>query len=83
VAVLPAEVNSLRHGQEVDAYSDAGYQGIQKRLDTKPGVTLCIAMRPGKRRALDKNYALDQLTHQIEKSQAGTRAKVEHPFRED
>lgn len=27
------EGNSLLHGQEVDAYGDAGYQGIHKRPD--------------------------------------------------
>lgn len=74
------EGNSLLHGQEVDAYGDAGYQGSHKRPDAKPGVTWHVAMRPGKRRALDKSKPLDQLTDQIEKSKAGIRAKLEHPF---
>jgi hypothetical protein len=26
----------LLHGQEVDAFGDAGYQGISKRADAKP-----------------------------------------------
>jgi len=65
----------------VDAYGDAGYQGIHKRPDAKAGVTWHVAMRPGKRRALDKSDPLDQLTDQLEKAKAGIRAKVEHPFR--
>jgi IS5 family transposase len=32
------EGNSVLHGQEVDAYGDAGYQGIHKRPDAKLGV---------------------------------------------
>ena len=75
------EGNSLLHGQKVDAYGDAGYQGIHKRPDAKPGVTWHVAMRPGKRRALDKSNPLDQLTDRVEKAKAGIRAKVEHPFR--
>ena len=39
-------------------------------------------MRPGKRKALDKeNNPLDALTDLLEKTKAGIRAKVEHPFR--
>ncbi len=75
------EANSLLHGQEEDAYGDAGYQGVDKRPDARKGVAWHIAMRPGKRRALDKNDPLDALTDKIEKAKAGIRAKVEHPFR--
>ena len=39
-------------------------------------------MRPGKRKALDKeNNPLDALIDLLEKTKAGIRAKVEHPFR--
>ena len=39
-------------------------------------------MRPGKRRALDKeNKPIDALIEQVEKIKASIRAKVEHPFR--
>jgi IS5 family transposase len=48
------EGNSLLHGQETDGFGDAGYQGADKRPDAKEDVTWHIAMRPGKRRALDK-----------------------------
>jgi transposase, IS5 family len=75
------EANSLLHGHESVAFGDAGYQGVSKRPDAKAGVRWHIAMRPGKRRALDKDNEIDALTGKIEKLKAGVRAKVEHPFR--
>ena len=75
------EGNSLLHGQETHAYGDAGYQGIEKRPDARAGVNWHIAMRPGKRRALNKENAVDAVMAKIEKIKAGIRAKVEHPFR--
>jgi IS5 family transposase len=75
------EGNSLLHGQEKEAFCDAGYQGIEKRPDAKDGVTWHVAMRPGKRAALDLENERDALTDKIEKAKAGIRAKVEHPFR--
>ena len=76
------EGNSLLHGQETDVFGDAGYQGAQKRPDAKKDVTWHVAMRPGKRRALDKeNKPIDALIEQVEKIKASIRAKVEHPFR--
>ena len=76
-----AEGNALLHGQEVVAFGDAGYQGIEKRPDARPEVCWHIAMRPGKRRALDKTGEADALLDQAEKLKASVRAKVEHPFR--
>ena len=38
-------------------------------------------MRPGKRRALNKENAADAMIDQAEKLKAGIRAKVEHAFR--
>jgi len=75
------EGNSLLHGEEIDVFGDAGYQGADKRPEAKAHITWHVAMRPGKRRALDKNDPLDALTDRIEKAKAGIRAKVEHPFR--
>ncbi len=76
------EGNSLLHGQEVDAFGDAGYQGIGKRPDAKDSVTWHIAMRPGKRRVLlDQVTTSAVLTNVLEKFKAGIRATVEHPFR--
>ena len=76
-----AEANILLHGEETLAFGDAGYQGVEKRADAKEDVTWHIAMRPGKRRALDKENEADALIDQAEKLKASVRAKVEHPFR--
>ena len=43
----------LLHGDEQVVYSDAGYQGIARRLESKGAkAEFRVAMRPGKRRAL-------------------------------
>jgi IS5 family transposase len=75
------EGNSMLHGEETHAFGDAGYQGIAKRPDANADVTWHVAMRPGKRKALNKDNAVDALIDKIEKIKAGIRAKVEHPFR--
>ena len=38
-------------------------------------------MRPGKRRLLDRSDPVQQLQEQVQRLNAGIRAKVEHPFR--
>jgi transposase, IS5 family len=73
--------NSLLHGQESVAFGDAGYQGIEKRVDANTNIKWHIAMRPGKRKALSKDNEADALTDKAEKLKARIRAKVEHPFR--
>ena len=75
------EAYTLLHGQEAHAFGDAGYQGVEKRPDANAQVSWHVAMRPGKRRALDKNRPLDALIDKLEKLKAQMRAKVEHPFR--
>jgi len=75
------EANSLLHGEETDVFGDAGYQGAHKRPDARRDVNWHVAMKAGKRRALDKGKPLDALLEQIERARAGIRAKVEHPFR--
>ena len=75
------EANALLHGEENEAFGDAGYQGASKRPDAKPGVRWNIAMRPGKRRALDKTRESNGLIDELERLKASIRAKVEHPFR--
>jgi IS5 family transposase len=75
------EANALLHGEETEAFADAGYQGAHKRDDAKRSVRWNIAMRPGKRAALDKATLVGQLTDQLERLKASIRAKVEHPFR--
>ncbi len=77
--VVPA--NRLLHGEEADVFGDAGYQGAGKRPDATGDANWHVAMRPGKRRALDTSRRLDALTDQIERLKASIRAKVEHPFR--
>ena len=76
-----AEANSLLHGEESVAFGDAGYQGVEKRPDANADVTWHVAMRPGKRKALNKDNEADAMVHKAEKLKAGIRAKVEHPFR--
>ena len=75
------EANALLHGQESEAWGDAGYQGAAKRPDAKANVRWNIAMRPGMRKRLNKNRLIDNLTDQLERIKASIRAKVEHPFR--
>ena len=75
------QANSLLHGQESSAHGDAGYQGANKRPNARQDIRWYIAMRPGKRRALDKDNAIHAVAENIEKLKASVRAKVEHPFR--
>ena len=75
------EANGLLHGEEREVYCDAGYQGADKRPDATPGKRWDIAMRPGKRRALDKSTELGRLLDARERVKAQIRARVEHPFR--
>jgi IS5 family transposase len=75
------EANALLHGEETDVFADAGYQGAHKRPDAREGVAWHVAMRPGKRRALDKSRRSHELIDEIEQLKASVRAKVEHPFR--
>ncbi len=75
------EANSLLHGEEAEAWGDAGYRGAGKRPDAKPGVRWNIAMRPGERKQLDLDRPIDRLTDGLERIKASIRAKVEHPFR--
>jgi len=75
------EGNALLHGEEEVAYGDAGYQGVDKRADANTKVLCRIAMRPGKRRKLDKADPVDALVNKVEYLKASVRAKVEHPFR--
>ena len=75
------EAASLLRGQGIDAFGDAGYQGAAKRPDAKADVRWHIAMRPGKRAALDESDPMDVLIDELERVKARIRAKVGHPFR--
>ena len=74
----------LLHGKEKHAWGDAGYQGVDKRQEMQGGkvkVKWHVAMRPGKRKALDPQRELHKLLDKAERLKASVRAKVEHPFR--
>jgi len=49
------QASALVHGEETDVFADAGYQGVAKREETQDiKANWHVAMRPGKRKALDK-----------------------------
>ncbi len=76
------QAHKLLHGQETDVLADAGYQGVGKREELQGlGVNWHVAMRPGRRRALDVSRPLSALINEAERIKASLRAKVEHPFR--
>ena len=75
-ALLQAKGLQLKAGTVVDATL------IAAPTSTKNETTRWhVAMRPGLRRALDKDKPLDDLIAQLERTKARIRAKVEHPFR--
>ncbi|HEX5687709.1 MAG TPA: IS5 family transposase [Ideonella sp.] len=74
------QAHKLLHGQETDVLGDAGYQGVDKR-NPDLQVNWHVAMRPGKRKALDLSSELARDIDRVEQIKASIRAKVEHPFR--
>lgn len=76
------QAGKLIHGEESDVFADAGYQGVAKREEVRGlNVHWHVAMRPGKRRALDKTTQMGVMLDKLEQVTARIRAKVEHPFR--
>jgi len=76
------QAHALVHGEETDVFADAGYQGVGKRNETQDiKVNWHVAMRPGKRKVLDKSTPMGAIVDQLEQAKARIRAKVEHPFR--
>lgn len=74
------QAQALLHGDETDVFGDAGYQGVEKREENlELPVIWHAAMRPSKRKALDKS-AVGELMEKLEHTKASIRAKVEHPF---
>ena len=72
------EAHRLLHGGEKRVWGDAGYQGVDKRLENRElDVEWRVAMRPRRRRHLEPG-SYEALA---EKRKASVRAKVEHPFR--
>ena len=76
------QAGALVHGEETDVFADADYQGVTKREEVQ-GIEANwhVAMRPGKRRALDKDSPMGAVLDQLEHIKARIRAKVEHPCR--
>ena len=76
------QAGALVHGEEADVFADAGYQGVAKREETQ-GIEANwhVAMRPGKRKMLDKSTPMGEIMDKLEQTKARIRAKVEHPFR--
>jgi IS5 family transposase len=72
--------NSLLRGQESVAFGYAGYQGIEKRDDANEKVALNVAVRPGKRRGLNKETAPDVLIAKAEKIKASIWTNEEYLF---
>ena len=71
------QAGALLHGAETTAWGDAGYQGVEKRPEHRGGgVEWRVAMKPGRRRLLDKEGP----EAAAETRKASVRAKVEHPF---
>jgi IS5 family transposase len=75
-----AEGNTLLRGEETVAFGEAGYQGIERRAGVTPDVLWHVAMRPGKRKALDKDNQADATIVKAEKLKASVLAKLEPPF---
>jgi IS5 family transposase len=74
------QAQALLHGDETDAFGDAGYQGVEKREESlESPVMWHVAMRPSKRKALPAT-PMGGLMERYEHTKASIRAKVEHPF---
>lgn len=74
------QAHALLHGDEVAAFGDAGYQGVEQRAENVgKTVTWHVAMKRAKRKALPKNK-LGRMAEKLEHLKASVRAKVEHPF---
>jgi IS5 family transposase len=77
-----AQTHALLHGQEKQAYADAGYLGVEKREEiaaAAPGVEWHVATKRGKVKAMAEGL-LKELTVRLERVKAQVRARVEHPF---
>ena len=68
------QANALLHGRESSVHGDAGYQSAHKRPGVRQDIAWHIAMRPGKRKALDKGNEIDALIDKVEKLKASVRA---------
>jgi IS5 family transposase len=77
-----AQTHALLHGQEKEAYADAGYLGVEKREEIAakhPDIEWHVAAKRGKVKAMAEGLIKD-LTERLEKLKSQVRARVEHPF---
>lgn len=65
-----------------DEGSAARHGAVGKREETQEiNVNWRVAMRPGKRKVLDKNSPMGAIMDKLVQAQARIRTKVKHPFR--
>lgn len=70
------QATKLLQGKEKRVWADAGYQGVENRVEAESlDVTWWVAARPSKRKLMTG------AAEELEKIKASMRAKVEHPFR--
>ena len=77
-----AQTHELLHGEEKEAYADAGYRGVEKRgeiLAQGREVQWYVAAKRGTVKAMAEGR-VKELTQMLEKAKAQVRARVEHPF---
>jgi IS5 family transposase len=74
------QASALLLGEEIIAFGDAGYQGVEERPEATY-VNWQIAMRPGNRRTLDNHSQLGTLLDKAEQHKANVHVKVEQPFK--
>ena len=76
------QAHALAHAEETDVFTDSGFPGVGKREGAQNiNVHWYVAMRPGKRKALDKSTPMGAILDKLEQTKARIRAKVEQPFR--
>ena len=83
----PSSTKNKDHARDPEMHSSKKgnqmYFGMKAHIgaSAESGIQWHIAMRPGKRKALNKDNEADALIDKAERLKAGIRAKVEHPFR--
>ena len=74
------ESKHLLHGDETEAYADAGYTGVAKRPEFQDSEVIWhVAEKRGKLKTMAEGPRKN-LVIQFERAKAQIRAKVEHPF---
>jgi IS5 family transposase len=82
------QTQHLLHGEETDAFADAGYCGVEKREEVieaqaegniRTDLTWHVAIKRGKLKRMPEGR-YKELTTALERAKAQIRARVEHPF---